>query len=108
MTPAPLVHKMDYSFGLRMDPGRRWPGHSPSLDLNPSCLLLLYQMDSDLVILVIAFAHYLMIDRATSKIEAVTWRRATLRIEAMAIRHGEAARGSVIVTRNCCYLVHSF
>ena len=108
MNPALLAHKMDYSFGLRKCSGRRWPGQSLSPYLNSSCLLLPDQMESGLVILVIAFVHFLMIDRATSNFEAMTLRRATLMIEAMAIRHGETARGSVIVTRNCCYLVRSF
>ena len=108
MNPASLVNKMGYSPDLQMDPGRRWPGQTPRPDLNPCCLPLLDQMESDLEILVIAFVHYLMIDRATSKIEAMTRRRATLMIEAMAKRHGEAECGSVIVIRNCCYLVHFF
>ena len=99
---------MDYSLGLLKGSGRRWPGRSLGPYLNSSYLLLLDQMESGLGILVIAFVHSLMIDRATSKIEAMTLRLATLMIEAMAIRHGATARGSVIVTRNCCFLVRSF
>ncbi len=99
---------MDYSLGLLTGSGRRWPGRSLSPYLNSSYLLLLDQMESGLGILVIAFVYSLMIDRATSRIEALTLHRATLMIEAMAIHHGEMARGSVTVTRNCCFLVRSF
>ena len=107
MNPAPLVHKMGYSSDLQMDRGRRWPGQTPRPDLNPCCLPLLDQRESDLEILVIASVHYLMNDRATSNIEVMMRRRATPKIEAMARRHGDAECGPVIVIRNC-YLAHFF
>ncbi len=108
MNPAPLVHKTGYSSDLQVDPGRHWPGQTPRPDLNPCCLPLIDQRESDLEILAIAFVQYLMSDRATSKIEVMTRHRATSKIVAMARRHGDAECGPKIVIRSCCYLVHFF
>ena len=87
---------MDNSYDLQVDPGRRWPDQTQCPDLNPCCLLLLDQRESDPEILVIAFVLHLIRDLETSKFEA------------MKKRHGGAKCGSVIVIQNCYYLVHSF